>query len=93
MLEDLEHENRKGQKSRPSAVEFDGGGGSNVDQVLEDHPVTSAAFEGPLSEQHLLRVVAIPDRIIEVANDDILLGDECFEPLGSGLWPIAAMEP
>ena len=84
MLEDLEHENGKEQGSRPCTVGPDGGGRFSVDQVLEDHPVTSAAFEGPLSEQHLLGVMAVFDQIFEVATDEILLGDECIGPLGSG---------
>ncbi|KAF2625536.1 hypothetical protein BU25DRAFT_473600 [Macroventuria anomochaeta] len=81
MLEESRHEDGKNHRSRPSAVGPDGGGASDADQVLEDDPAAPATCDGIPSEQHLLGAEATPDHILEAVDDELLLGDECFEPL------------
>lgn len=67
------------RRSRPSSVGPDRGGASDVDQGLESCPAATAACDELSSELHLLGAVSTPESILKVDNDELLLGDECFE--------------
>lgn len=57
----------------------DRGGASDVDQSLGSCPAATAACDELSSELHLLGAVATPESTLKVDDDELLLGDECFE--------------
>ena len=80
ILEEPSQGARGNRRSRPSSVSPDGGGASDIDQGLENRPTSSAACHGLLVDMHRLSgAVAPPGNILDVHDDDLLLGDECFE--------------
>ena len=83
MLEGSWQEGERAQGSRPCAVGCDGSGASSVDRILQEHPVTPMDCEDSFSEKCRLGIAATPDHNLAVADHDLLLGEERFEPLSS----------
>lgn len=79
MLEEPWQATKDTCRSRPSPTRPDEGGASDADYGLEGCPAATAACDGPSSEWHLLRAVAISESFLEADDDELLLGAECFE--------------
>lgn len=81
MLEESGRENQIDCRSSLLVVGPHRGETSDCPQVLEEHPVTPMSYRRKLTEQHVPGPMITPDHGRKKAEDELLLGDECFEPL------------